>query len=83
MSSDTSGPRMHRDRGARTVPDVTASPSSALADQAAELRRRTRAEQGLPPTVVDPTALRRVADVLRPPAVAHLARRAARPADAA
>lgn len=46
-----------------------------LADQAAALLHRSRMAQGLPPTITDPTVLRRVVDVVRPPSTATLAHR--------
>lgn len=42
---------------------MTGRPDRAWVD---ETVRRTRAAQGLPPTVEDPAALRQAADLLRP-----------------
>lgn len=78
MTGENGDPRMARGTGAVTVAGVIQSPPPELAQAAAELRTRTRAEQGLDPTVTDPAILRRVADVVRPPTVATLAARSRR-----
>lgn len=67
--------RLRQEKTSEQSADVNHS-NPTLTAQASELLARTRRAQGLPPTITDPSALRRVAQMVRPPSTGELSRRA-------